>query len=59
MTIYRCSTYTIPLEIHSTIGELMTGTEAPAFDVKRNMDRLPDFLNPETQLAFSGKLDGK
>jgi hypothetical protein len=39
--------------------ELMTGTEATAFDVKRNMDRLPDFLDPETQLAFSGKLDGK
>jgi hypothetical protein len=39
--------------------ELMTGTEASAFDLKRNMDRLPDFLDPETQLSFSGKLDGK
>jgi len=37
----------------------MTGTEATAFDVKRNMDRLPDFLDPETQLTFSGKLDGR
>ncbi len=39
--------------------ELMTGTEATAFDVKRNMDRLPDFLDPEKSLSFSGKLDGR
>lgn len=39
--------------------ELMTGTEATAFDVKRNMDRLPDFLDPEKPLSFSGKLDGR
>lgn len=39
--------------------ELMMGTEANAFDVKRNMDRLPDFLDPETELALSGKLDGR
>lgn len=39
--------------------ELMTGTDATAFDVKRNMDRLPDFLDPEKQLTFSGKLDGR
>jgi hypothetical protein len=39
--------------------ELMTGTEATAFEVKRNMDRLPDFLDPEKQLNFSGKLHGR
>lgn len=33
----------------------MTGTEANAFEVKRNMDRLPDFLDPEKQLTLSGK----
>jgi hypothetical protein len=39
--------------------ELMTGTEATAFEVKRNMDRLPDFLDPEKQLNLSGKLHGR
>ena len=51
--------------IYDSIGdpedhrELMTGIEATAFEVKRNMDRLPDFLNPETELNFSGKLHGR
>jgi hypothetical protein len=39
--------------------ELMTGTEAMAFEVKRNMDRLPEFLDPEKQLKFTGKLHGR
>jgi hypothetical protein len=39
--------------------ELMTGTEAVAFEVKRNMDRLPEFLDPEKQLNFTGKLHGR
>jgi hypothetical protein len=39
--------------------ELMLGTEATAFEVKRNMDRLPGFLNPETALNFTGKLHGR
>lgn len=39
--------------------ELMTGMEATAYEVKRNMDRLPEFLDPEDQLNFSSKLDGR
>ena len=39
--------------------ELMTGTQATPFEVKRNMDRLPDFLDPEKQLNISGKLHGR
>jgi len=39
--------------------ELMTGSDATAYEVKRNMDRLPDFLNPETPLKFTSKLDGR
>jgi hypothetical protein len=39
--------------------ELMLGTEAMVFEVKRNMDRLPDFLDPETELHFTGKLHGR
>ena len=37
----------------------MTGTEAIAFEVKRNMDRLPEFLDLEKQLNFTGKLHGR
>src|SRR6185436_18002432 len=39
--------------------ELMTGAEATAYEVKRNMDRLPDFVDPETPLKFTSKLDGR
>jgi hypothetical protein len=39
--------------------ELMTGAEATAYEVKRNMDRLPEFLNPEIPLKFTSKLDGR
>ena len=39
--------------------ELMTGAEATMFEVKRNMDRLPEFLDPEKQLSFTGKLHGR
>jgi hypothetical protein len=39
--------------------ELMTGEKATAYEVKRNMDRLPDFLDPEIPLKFTGKFDGR
>ncbi len=39
--------------------ELMTGTQATSYEVKRNMDRLPDFLDPETSLKFTSKFDGR
>lgn len=39
--------------------ELMIGIEATAYEVKRNMDRLPDFLDPERELSPSGKLHGR
>ena len=39
--------------------ELMTGTEASPYELKQNMDRLPEFLDPEKPLKFSGKLDGR
>jgi hypothetical protein len=48
-----------PLEDPNDHRELMTGTDATAFEVKRNMDRLPDFLEPEKPLTLSGKLDGR
>ena len=41
------------------ILEFMTGTEAMAFEVKRNMDRLPGFLDPEVQLKPTGRLHGR
>lgn len=37
-----------PVEHH----ELMTGVEATWYDVKRNMDRLPNFASPETGTPF-------
>lgn len=37
----------------------MTGTEASAYEVKRNMDRLPNFLDPEMPVRFTSKLDGR
>ena len=39
--------------------ELMTGTQATSYEVKRNMDRVPDFLNAETPVKFTSKLDGR
>ncbi|MDX6612850.1 MAG: hypothetical protein QOD75_2036 [Blastocatellia bacterium] len=39
--------------------ELMTGEKATAYEVKRNMDRLPDFLDPEIPLKFTSKFDGR
>jgi hypothetical protein len=32
--------------------DLMTGVEANWYDVRRNMDRLPDFVNPETTPGY-------
>jgi hypothetical protein len=40
-------------------AELMTGIEATWYDVRRNMDRLPDFANPEKQEELSDKFRGK
>ena len=37
----------------------MTGEKATAYEVKRNMDRLPDFLDPEIPLKFTSKFDGR
>ena len=34
-------------------AELMTGIEVNWYDVKRNIDRLPDFVDPEKNLDFS------
>lgn len=39
--------------------ELMTGIKANWYDVKRNMDRLPDFVNPEKQNALTDKARGR
>ncbi len=39
--------------------ELMIGTEASPYELKQNMNRLPDFLDPEKPLTLSGKLDGR
>ena len=39
--------------------EFMTGTEAMAFEVKRNMVRLAGFLDPEVQLKLTGRLHGR
>jgi hypothetical protein len=36
--------------------ELMTGTPATWYDVRRNMDRLPDWVNPENTAQYSVKL---
>jgi hypothetical protein len=32
--------------------DLMTGVETNWYDVRRNMDRLPDFVNPETTPGY-------
>ena len=34
-------------------AELMTGVSASWYDVRRNLDRLPDFVNPEKKSDFS------
>jgi hypothetical protein len=39
--------------------ELMTGVESSWYDVRRNMDRLPDFVNPEKSGTFTPKLRGR
>jgi len=33
-------------------ADLMTGTDATSYDVKRNMDRLPNFVDPEKVSSF-------
>ena len=40
-------------------GELITGIEANWYDVKRNMDRLPDFADPEKSSSFSPAIRGR
>lgn len=39
--------------------ELMTGAEANWYDVKRNMDRLPDFVDPEKTSTLTVAQHGK
>ena len=40
-------------------AELMAGTPAKWYDVGRNMDRLPDFVNPETTSLSDSRLRGR
>ena len=40
-------------------AELMTGIAATWYDVRRNMDRLPDYVNPEKKLDFSPVARGR
>jgi hypothetical protein len=37
----------------------MVGKTAPWYDVKRNMDRLPNYANPEIHLGLSTQTRGK
>lgn len=39
--------------------ELMTGTEATWYDVKRNLDRLPDFVDPEKTTSLTDVQRGR
>jgi hypothetical protein len=39
--------------------ELMTGTETSWYDVKRNLDRLPDFVDPEKTATLTGPQRGR
>jgi hypothetical protein len=39
--------------------ELMTGTEATWYDVKRNMERLPDYVDPEKTNSLTGAQRGR
>jgi hypothetical protein len=40
-------------------AELMTGIDATWYEVKRNMDRLPDYADPEKDVTFSEKTRGR
>lgn len=40
-------------------AELMTGLNATWYEAKRNMDRLPDYADPETEATFSPKTSGR
>jgi hypothetical protein len=40
-------------------AELMTGLDATWYEAKRNMDRLPDYADPETEATFSEKTRGR
>lgn len=40
-------------------AELMLGERASAYDLRQNLNRLPDFVNPETTGELSDKLRGK
>jgi hypothetical protein len=39
--------------------ELMVGTPAKSYDVKRNMDRLPDFVDPEQPIDLNRQTRGR
>jgi hypothetical protein len=40
-------------------AELMTGLDATWYEAKRNMDRLPDYADPETEATLSEKTRGR
>ena len=40
-------------------AELMTGIKTKAYDLKRNMDRLPEFVDPERVSDFSAPVRGR
>jgi hypothetical protein len=40
-------------------AELMTGVNATWYDVKRNVDRLPDYANPELEESLPAKTHGR
>ncbi len=40
-------------------ADLMTGVDATWYEAKRNMDRLPDYADPETEATFSEKTKGR
>jgi len=40
-------------------AELMTGVDATWYEAKMNMDRLPDYADPETEATFSEKTRGR
>jgi hypothetical protein len=40
-------------------AELMTGIDATWYEAKGNMDRLPDYADPETEATFSEKTRGR
>jgi hypothetical protein len=40
-------------------ADLMLGNEATWFEVKRNLDRLPRTVDPETVISLTSKMEGQ